>query len=462
MNNDQDQYQIIKTLEDSDQQNMLLAVENTDAKKHLVINTLEKSSWITPDFIKKYKTHASNIIDIQENESQVMIQSTYNDIPLLMDYIEEHSVDFEERLRLGKSFLSKLTSYHIFDSPLQKVFISLDQMTIKNDLLIFKDYIYVHRIDSTFTHADMVSDVGGILREILKLDHIDPQADLSSMALFLDQLQDKSLDFPDYDSLYNHFKVLAAMVENTNSRGFKDLKVDHKPQLPIEGPLNISDSILSVLSDVIEPPSKTPVKEDDLDGLMTDDVFSAWMDKDFDLVEPQAEMTPAAEALVEDEVIHMTEDIAPAKEADLSSPQAGPPGQTTEEASAQKDVKALLHALAQEPKEVTTIKGPLYEVPDFTQEDSLKHPLEVEPPKEHLVPPPKEGGDLESLQEEPKYSDEAIERILNTTPKNIEVVEIKDQTKKAKRGYYLPSFLAFFFILLTITSLLLYYSTTYL
>lgn len=207
------QYDIIEVFEENANQLVLLAVDNEKYDDIVIINKVNKSNIITDAFIKEYKSTASNLIQIDEQEDMVVMVNTYKDSTSLKEYLIEKRLDFNERIRLAKSFLSQISNYENFTPAMQHLLIHEDQLTIKNEILLFSDYLFLDHYDHTITSDHVLSQIGHILELILQLHRETINSEIASLKALITDLLDHNLDIDSFNDIYNEFKILASKIE---------------------------------------------------------------------------------------------------------------------------------------------------------------------------------------------------------------------------------------------------------
>jgi len=92
------------------------------------------------------------------------------------------------------------------------VFIQNDQLTIKNGVLKFSNYIFLKDFKAVTTQLDLFREIGKSLELILQLHREKLTNELSTLQQFIYQLLNSNdIDYT-YNDLYNQFKVVAATL----------------------------------------------------------------------------------------------------------------------------------------------------------------------------------------------------------------------------------------------------------
>lgn len=206
-------YDIIDTFDQNKFQTVLMGIDKSNYQDIVIINKLYKSDSINQLFIDKYKKFSENIVGVTSSENEFIVINQYEEAALISDFLNDNSLDLNERIRLGKSFLYQISDYENIEPALQHVFIQADQLTIKNGVLKFSNYILLKDYNSKTTHLDILREIGKTLEVILQLHKEKLTSDSSSLQQFIYKLL-KSNEIPDsYNDLYNNFKVIAAKLQ---------------------------------------------------------------------------------------------------------------------------------------------------------------------------------------------------------------------------------------------------------
>ena len=213
MNDELKKYDIIDTFDENKYQTVLMGIDNSNYQDIVIINKLYKSESITTDFIENYKKIADNVLSVFEIDNEITVINQYEQASLLSDYLIESSLDLEERIRLGKSFLYQLSNFSSLNLGMQMVFIQNDQLTIKNGVLKFSNYIFLKDFQAETTQLDLFREIGKSLELILQLHREKLTSELSTLQQFIYQLLNSNdIDYT-YNDLYNQFKVVAANLK---------------------------------------------------------------------------------------------------------------------------------------------------------------------------------------------------------------------------------------------------------
>ncbi|MBN2797191.1 MAG: hypothetical protein JXR88_17395 [Clostridia bacterium] len=210
------QYEIIEVFEENANQLVLLAVDNSQYEEIVIINKINKSNIIDEQFIKEYKLVANSLIQVGEEDELLIVVNAYKDSISLKDYLVQQRLDFNERIRLSKSFLSQISNYERFTPAMQNLFIHEDQLTIKNELLLFSDYIFLENYNHTSSKERVYSSIGHILDTILQLHRETITGEIASLKAFLTDLLENNVDFDCFNDVYNQFKVLASKIDSVD------------------------------------------------------------------------------------------------------------------------------------------------------------------------------------------------------------------------------------------------------
>lgn len=212
MNDELKKYDIIDTFDENRYQTVLMGIDNSNYDDIVIINKLYKSEHINNDFMEHYKKIADNILSVYEADKEITVISQYEQASLLSDFITESSLDLDERIRLGKSFLYQLSDFSSFNLGMQMVFIQSDQLTIKNGVLKFSNYIFLKEFQTETTQIDLFREIGKTLELILQLHREKLTSELSALQQFIYQLLNSNDMNDSYNDLYNRFKVVAATI----------------------------------------------------------------------------------------------------------------------------------------------------------------------------------------------------------------------------------------------------------
>lgn len=216
MNFDYKKYDIIDIFEENANQLILMAIENTSYEDVVIINKITKSDFINSDFVHNYRSISSNVVSISETDEQVIIVNNYKDTQILTDYLKENTFDFTERTRIAKSFLTQVCNYAPLSYPLQKLLIKTDQLTIKNNLLIFSDYLFLDKYYVDVDFFDIMPSIGQTLKIILQLHKEAITTKMSLLISFIETLINGEAEFFDYNGIYDEFKILLSNMSNHN------------------------------------------------------------------------------------------------------------------------------------------------------------------------------------------------------------------------------------------------------
>ncbi len=212
MNDELKKYDIIDTFDENRYQTVLMGIDNSNYEDIVIINKLYKSEHINNDFMEHYKKLADNILSVYEADKEITVINQYEQASLLSDFLTESSLDLDERIRLGKSFLYQLSDFSSFDLGMQMVFIQSDQLTIKNGVLKFSNYIFLKEFQTETSQIDLFREIGKTLELILQLHREKLTSELSTLQQFIYQLLNSNDMNYSYNELYNRFKVVAATI----------------------------------------------------------------------------------------------------------------------------------------------------------------------------------------------------------------------------------------------------------
>jgi len=474
-------YDIIDIFDENDYQTVHMAISNQNYQDIVIINKLNQSEWIDDDFIKHYKKITDNLITIDETEENYTVINKYEQSKLLSDYMVEEKIDFDERLRLAKSFLYQISDFESFDLVMQDIFINLDQITISNSNLKFSNYIFLKSINREITQADMIKTIGHITETILELHREILTPELSAIQTYVYQLLHNELDLS-YNDLYNRFKVLAAAYNHGSVNFTPNFEIENNASQILEQVRN--QRLMRARHTSLETSSK--LEEDESHEKREIDSTDTHADlKDELISEPSFSIEKGSvnldEVMGEEKIILKEEEVRivyQASEEVMSSTEEDKIYITEDE---HLDLDQIIDAIkpdsdTQEPldkfvieeedvdiKEVLdTFEDP---IPTNTQDEDKIHIHKDDLMDDYILAHTQAINDSKSnepseLSVEPDAAPDMdhIKEILNRNDKQHSDLSIEDKKQKKR---FLPTFLLFFIILSLITSLLIFYSSTY-
>lgn len=507
MNYNPDKYEEIEVFEENANQKVILAVEKTQYQDVVIINQIKRHGLVNDDFLRQFREIAENIVSFEETDESIIIVSNYQETQLLADYLLESPLDLKERVRLTKGFLSQISNYEQLPKAMQFLLIHIDQLTIKNNLLIFSDYLLIEQYDPKVSAQDIFVSIGGILRTILQLHRETMTPEISALKQWISELEEGMYETPDYNHLYNHFKVLASHLDNMS-------EVLHYCDIPpaVDVPqqrINLEyikqkratkqmneEPVINYVPDAVEAPQeKTNETDIELEAFEPAD-----HEVTFDTLDINPNFAEAFSIDYEDDII-LTEDTPPSTKAqdkdktedikeDLNITDGILQGLSEILATDVKndspiadDKDPILDKMLSEEmlvrwmdqdEDITSKKIPVEEndtvetvkIPKPQREPIQdESPVSIRPFTSEL--PELHEDSVAVIQTEKENNPETSfnkNRILDQeifkseTKLNREDMTIQNQERKS---YYMPSFIAFFIFLLVITTLLLYYTSTY-
>lgn len=254
MSDELKEYDIIDTFDKSRYQTVLMGIDNSNYEDIVIINKLYKSEHINHDFMEHYKKITDTILSIHETDKEITVISQYEQTSLLSDFLTESSLDFDERIRLGKSFLYQLSDFSSFNLGMQMVFIQSDQLTIKNGILKFSNYIFLKDFQAETSQIDLYREIGKTLELILQLHKEKLTNGLSTLQQFIYQLLNSNDMNDSYNDLYSRFKAAASTI--------REGEILYSP--PIDAPQN-TDAIIEAYKQVRIPKEVVPSTIDEIE-----------------------------------------------------------------------------------------------------------------------------------------------------------------------------------------------------
>ncbi|MBI9013569.1 MAG: hypothetical protein JEZ08_15155 [Clostridiales bacterium] len=302
MNDELKKYDIIDTFDENRYQTVLMGIDNSNYQDIVIINKLYKSEHINNKFMEQYKKITDNLLSVHEADKEFTVVNQYEQASLLSDFLTEVSLDLDERIRLAKSFLYQLSDFSSFELAMQKVFIQSDQLTIKNGILKFSNYIFLKEFQAEISQIELIREIGKTLELILQLHREKLTSELSSLQQFIYQL----LNFDDihdsYDDLYNRFKVVAATIGEDAILYCPSIDTPQNTDAIIEAykQVRIPKGVIAPAADELESPSKDEsTDEDESDKILQ---LLHELEEDITLVEDDVKIIE--ENIEEEETIH--------------------------------------------------------------------------------------------------------------------------------------------------------------
>lgn len=213
MNEHLNNYNILDTFDENQYQKVLMATDKTQDDAVVIINQLKNSDVVTMDVMTHYKSFAYNLVASFEEDGQITLINSYVQSKLLTDFLAGELPNFDLRLNIAKQYLEGISVMSDIPFPLMNILINEDQLTIKDQQLIFSNYIFLKSYDDKTTLKDVHSCIGKTLEVILQLHRETLNSRLTKLQSLIYKLHNGSMDWSLIDILAEYLEALTYILE---------------------------------------------------------------------------------------------------------------------------------------------------------------------------------------------------------------------------------------------------------
>ncbi len=162
-----EKFNVLEVFEQNPYQKIMMGAHADNPDDVVVINIFTKGAFLSADFLETAKSALGNLIHAEENDSEIVLVTDYQEGMSLHNYLDGAAIDMDKRAKLADTYMDKVLAYSKFNSYFKTIFLDDNQIIVQDDKLLMNELIIVDgQIEQSLGFDAVVSKVSATLDTI--------------------------------------------------------------------------------------------------------------------------------------------------------------------------------------------------------------------------------------------------------------------------------------------------------